>query len=141
MKTIIVKICVFVLILTLALGMSACSGYADSYRATLLIRSSLGGSCEIRFDTLDGRVSQRISNPSDSDGAFLCTATLEEGEISVTYMTPTSHERQPLFTLKGGESIEDERLGYLTNGERARIIVETVGGKAARGRVEISIVE
>ena len=139
MKTIVIKICAFALILALALGITACDVQLNSYSAKMLVRSSSGGTYKMKFESFKGRVSQSVKNPRDADGAFICTASLDEGEITVSYTTPLTRESQPLFTLKGGESIEGERLGYLTNGERARITVESDSG-AKGGKIEITIV-
>lgn len=139
MKTIVVKICALALVLSLALALVSCSGMTSSYSATMLIRSSVGGSYTVKFDSLRGRLVQKLSNADDQDGALLCTASLEEGELSVYYVTSASDAKQPLFSLKGGESITAERLGYLTNGEDPRIVIETAEGGARGGEIKIEI--
>ena len=87
-----------------------------------------------------GRVVTKMIHTGDQDGAFVCTASLDEGEIRVYYLTALSDAEQPLFTLKGGESIYGERLGYLTNGEDPHLVVETVGGSAKGARITVDIV-
>lgn len=74
MKTIVVKIAVFLVILATILSLSACDGArVSSYSATMMVRSSSGDSCSVRFGTFEGRLVFKIRAPKgrDSDISYI----------------------------------------------------------------------
>lgn len=74
MKTIVVKIAAFLVILATILSLSACDGaHASSYSATMMVRSSSGDSCSVRFGTFEGRLVFKIRAPKgrDSDISYI----------------------------------------------------------------------
>ena len=130
------------LVLALSFALVGCDVVASlgGYSATMLVRSGGSDKLSISFSSMKGRLTEQISHSGNQDGAFICTASLEEGEVSVYYKTALSDVEQPLFSLGAGESIEGERLGYLTNGEDARIIIYA-GESGARGfKMKLEIV-
>ena len=140
MKRIVVKICAVLLLASLALTLVACSGVVSSYSATMLVRSSGNDFYRVSFGSMRGRLAKKVTHTGDQDGTFLVTASLDEGEVRVYYMTALSDVEQPLFSLEGGESIEGERRGYLTNGEDPQVVIETGEGGARGCKINIEIV-
>ena len=142
MKALVVKIAALTLVLALSFALVGCDFAASlgGYSATMLVRSGGSDKLSISFSSMKGRLSEQISHSGNQDGAFLCTASLEEGEVSVYYKTALSDTEELLFMLSSGESIDAERLGYLTNGEDAKIIVDA-GETTARGfKMKLEIV-
>lgn len=142
MKALVVKTIALALVLALSFALVGCDILAslNSNVATMLVRSSAANTVSISFGSLRGHLSESINNTTEQDGCFLCTASLEEGSVSVYYKTALSDVEQPLFSLGAGESIDAERLGYLTNGEDARIIIYA-GESGARGfKMKLEIV-
>ena len=142
MKALVVKIAALALVLALSFALVGCDFAASlgGYSATMLVRSGGSDKLSISFSSMKGRLSEQIRHSGNQDGAFLCTASLEEGEVSVYYKTALSDNEELLFMLSAGESIDAERLGYLTNGEDAKIIVDA-GETTARGfKMKLEIV-
>ena len=68
MKTIIVKIAAFLVILATILSLSACDGaHVSSYSATMMVRSSTGERCSVRFGTFEGRLVFKLRVPKGKD--------------------------------------------------------------------------
>lgn len=115
---------------------SLASCHVDRYSATMLIRSSAKGTLSVRFDTLNGSLSESFRKGTEGEGALAYTASLGEGSLSVSYEGADGNFHS-LFSLKGGESISDIG-GYAEGrkGARVRILIET-DGKCKDGRLEI----
>ncbi len=128
------KILLLLLIPALLLSMFACSPYTSSYSATMLVRSSKRDHCEVHFGTLKGTLvlNTKVTD-EDADGLIHYEAELAEGELSVWYDVDGTKEH--LFTIKGGESLDD-RGGSVSIGDKVIIIIET-SGKAKDGEIEI----
>ena len=116
--------------------LSLASCYVSRYSAFMLVRSNVGGKAEIHFSTLDGRLAETFRKREEGEGALSYTASLEEGELSVSYDAGDG-KLLPLFSLKGGESVSAEG-GYVEarKGARISIVIETKG-KCKEGKIEI----
>ena len=91
--------------------------------------------------SIDGRnFFIHTAQEGQSVGDIAALYSLDEGEVSVYYMTALSDVEQPLFSLEGGESIEGERRGYLTNGEDPQVVIEAGEGGARGCKINIEIV-
>ncbi len=122
------------LLLTLCLFCApACGKYQSKYDAVGLIRHNAGTEFSASFQKLDGTLVGKIQADDGQDGVIRCKASLEEGEITVYY--DEGFNKFLLFSLKAGESIDDDR-GYYSNGSRVYIIVEAV---SCKGIFEISV--
>lgn len=131
MKKIISLLLIIVLIFTLV----SCSGYISSYSALGLVKSSFGNKCETSFFSLNGTLVFNLRAPSEGDeGDIYFSATLTKGTISVYY--DIFGVKEPLFTISGGESIEEHR-GYIEEGKRVDIIIEAKGAKNGSIKVEL----
>lgn len=134
MKNTLKRFICFLLSACVLLSLTSC--YVSRYSALMLVRSNAGGKVEIRFSTLDGRLAETFRKKEDGEGALSYTASLEEGELSVSYDTGDG-KLLPLFSLKGGESVCAEG-GYVEarKGARISIVIETKG-KCKEGKIEI----
>ena len=136
MKTIVAKIISILLILCLILGISSCGD--NSYVATMMVRYSKTNEAHFSFGSFSGSLSERLSNSYTQDTTLSYTASLDEGELSVFYKTGSVE--CPLFTIKGGESISDSGVGYLTNGESVRIVIRTAENVTCKGgTIDVSV--
>ncbi len=130
------KIVCILLIITMLLMFVACSPYISSYSALGLMRSSYGNKCEARFHSLGGRLvfNLRASGDGGDEGDIRYTASLDEGSITVYY--DIWGEKELLFTLSGGESIESHG-GYIEEGKQVYIIIEAEGAKGGSVKIEL----
>ena len=137
MKNILKRIFCTLLCACVLLSLFSCgTRYVSRYSAMMLVRSNAGGKVEVRFSTLDGRLAESFRKKEAGEGALSYTASLEEGELSVSYDAGDG-KLLPLFSLKGGESISDVG-GYIEGREGARIsIVIDTNGKCKEGKIEI----
>ena len=123
-----------VLFLTVMLTLIACDvGYASSYRAIALVQSNGRTSYRISFYELTGTATATIRRTEAGEGELYYSASLEAGEVNVYY--DANGVKELLFTVKGGETVEG-RGGYVEEGRRIYIIVETVG-EAKNGSIRI----
>lgn len=140
MKIKVIKIVSILLLAALCLTLSSCELPISTYRATMLVRSSTPNRFNVSFGFMDGRIKQRISHTGNQDGSFSYTASLDEGEVSVYYKTPTSDAELELFTLSAGEVKEASGVGYLTNGESPTVTIKTGDGGARGCKIKIEII-
>ena len=138
MKTIIVKILSFILVLSLCFAICSCG--ANSYSAFMLVRSSTANKFDLSFESLSGSLSQKLSNSFTQDTSMSVEATLREGEMEI-YYTPSTYDGELLLCkLSGGETESLSSVGYLTNGESVRITVRVPDGvRASGGKVTVTI--
>lgn len=86
MKALVVKIAAFLVILATIFSLSACDGaHVSSYSATMMVRSSTGERCSVRFGSFEGRLVFKLRVPKGQDSDISYEASLEEGEINVYY--------------------------------------------------------
>lgn len=135
-KSLVVKIAAFVLVLALSLLFAGCDiidiGLASSYRATMLVRSATGRSWSVSFGSLSGSLRETLRADKGADTDIIYSASLDEGELSVYYECAVSAGKAPLFTIRGGESLEG-RGGYVGAGMSVKLSIETPDGVTARG--------
>ena len=133
MKTLVVKIVAFTLVLALCIGFVGCDTIVlNSYAATMFIRNETRKGVSYSFASFNGKYRTDIHADSGRDTDICYSASLDEGEISVYFECATSAGKTLLFTLKGGESIED-RGWYVGAGMKVRIYLETPEGVSAKG--------
>lgn len=138
MKTIIVKIASLILILSLCFSLYSCG--VNSYSAFMLVRTSTANEFNVSFESLSGSLSQKLSNSYTQDTTMSVEATLAEGEMEIYYSPATYEGELPLYKLSGGESVSLPAMGYLTNGESAKIYIRIPEGMSAKGgRVTVTI--
>jgi hypothetical protein len=123
-------------LLSVCVLLSLFSCYASRYSALMLVRSNIGGKVEVRFSSLNGWLAENFRKSEEGEGALSYTASLAEGELSVSY-DGGDGKLLPLFSLKGGESVSAVG-GYIEGrrGARISIVIET-NGKCKDGRLEI----
>jgi hypothetical protein len=117
---------VFVLMLALVM-LCNCSGYVKSYSATLLITSSVGDEASMKFHTFNGSYNVKLKRDGAAEHTLDCEASLAEGEMNV--YVGVGREKELLFTLKGGESLDTKiTLDSKYDGEKyIYVILESVG--------------
>lgn len=120
------------------LSFTSCSGSSSVYSATMLVRSNTNDSCFATWNTLKGTLVLNTAKKSGlQEGAIHYTASLDEGELTVYYCVRRLGDKQKLelFSLKGGESVDD-RGGYVEINNDIQIIIETKG-KTKGGSIRI----
>lgn len=136
MKSLVVKITAFVLVLTLLLLFAGCDvidiGSVSSYRATMLVRGATGKSWNVSFGSFTGRLKETLRADKGADTDIVYSASLDEGELSVYYECAVSTDKALLFTIRGGESLEGCG-GYVGAGMSVKLFIETPDGVTARG--------
>ena len=113
-----------VLILTLSL-LCGCSGYVNSYSATLMITSSWGDEANMEFYTFSGTYNFKLKREGNAERTLDFEASLSEGEMNV--YIGVDGERELLRTVRGGEAYDetimlDEKYG---NEKTVYIILES----------------
>lgn len=115
------RIAAAVLLLTMAL--TGCSGYNEHYSATVLISSEGNNKAYQRFDKFNGTRVLDLNNSDKDKDTLYYTATLEEG--SVTVYVDYDGEKRELFTIEGGEEVEDSISGI--DFHHVYVIIESDG--------------
>ncbi len=115
------RIAAAVLLLTMAL--TGCSGYNEHYSATILISSEGNNQAYQRFDKFNGTRVLDLNNSDKDKDTLYYTATLEEG--SVTVYVDYDGEKRELFTIEGGEEVEDSISGI--DFHHVYVIIESDG--------------
>lgn len=121
------------LLTILCMGLTGCSGYVSSFRATVLITTSTSSSASVEFSTLTGTKVQQMK--TKEDGATLeYSGKLLEGSMTVYY--DEDGTKKELFTIKGGENKE----GSVVIGKKGKtyLILET-DGKCETGKFTFEI--
>ena len=124
----------FTLLLALSIFTLASCHYS-SYQATTLIKVTTKETFNVSFDSLKGRMVQKIEKTSDSNECLKYEASLSKGEATVYY--EIMGDVKPLFTIKGGESVSDSITG-MKKGVKVYIIIETVE-KVEQGKFNFSV--
>ena len=121
------KLC-FVLVLTFTLViLCSCSGYVNSYSATILITSCEGDEANMEFDTFTGTYNFKLKRDGGAEHTINFESSLVEGEMSV--YIGVDGEKELLRTVKGGESYDETITldGKYDNEKTIYIILESVG--------------
>ncbi|MGM9642501.1 MAG: hypothetical protein ACI3XI_04750 [Eubacteriales bacterium] len=132
------KIICALLSLLMLFSLAACSGSTIShYSATMLVQNNINDSYSASWGTLSGTFVINMKKSSGAqEGEIHYTASLEEGELTVYYrMRGSDGERAELFSLKGGDNVDD-RGGYVEMNDKIEIIIET-NGKTKGGSIKI----
>ena len=118
----------FVLVLMFTLVMlCSCSGYVNSYSATILITSCQDDDASMAFDTFKGTYNFKLRGDGVDDRTLDFEARLAEGEMNI-YIS-VDREKELLRTVKGGESYDetitlDDKYDYE---KTIYIVLESVG--------------
>ena len=129
------KVC-FALALIFTLGMlCSCGGYVNSYSATIMVASCRGDEASMRFDDFRGTYNFKLRRDGDAEHTLDCEASLVEGEMNV--YIGTGGDKELLFTIKGGESLDTEIPldSKYDDEKKVYIILESVG-KCTKGDFE-----
>ena len=95
--------------LLLIMSLTGCSGYNEHYSATVLISSEGNNKAYQRFEKFNGTRVLDLRNSDHDKDTLYYTATLGEG--SVTVYVDYDGEKRDLFTIEGGEEVEDSISG------------------------------
>ncbi len=127
----------FIIAIALLLCLVSCSGFSSSYKAVMLVKSERDNACSATWSSLDGTLVLNTVKKSSGEGSIHFTASLEEGKMTVYYYIKGDSKelKQKLFELSGGETIDDRR-GYVENGNKVQIIIET-DGKIKGGEIAV----
>lgn len=91
--------------LLLIMALTGCGGYNEHYTATIQISSEGNNKAYQRFEKFNGtRVLDMRNSDRDKDTLYY-TATLGEG--SVTVYVDYDGKKRELFTIEGGEEVDD----------------------------------
>ena len=82
---------------------------------------------------LNGTYVFKLKKSEGADGDLSYKASLEKGEMTVYY--DSLGTKEPLFTVKSGESV-DSRGGYVNQGTRVYVIIEA---RDAEGSLEVRL--
>ena len=93
-----------VLIFTLVM-LASCSGYVNSYSATILITSCHGDEASMEFDTFKGTYNFKLKSDNAAKHTLDIEASLAEGEMNI--YIGVDGEKELLRTVKGGESFDE----------------------------------
>ncbi len=121
MKKIFAALLSALLLVFACVGLAGCSKYTSAYSATTLVKIDNVTSHNLSFGSLKGRYVINLS--SDGEGAIAYTASLEEGSATVYY--DYDNRKLELFTINGGQSLENT-AGYVEEGI-VYVIIETDG--------------
>jgi uncharacterized protein (AIM24 family) len=106
----------------------------------MLVRTATANEFNVSFESLSGSLMQKLSNSYTQDTSMSIEATISEGEMEIYYSPATYEGELPLCKLKDGESVSLPSMGYLTNGESAKIYIRIPDGVRAKGgRVTVTI--
>ena len=118
----------------LVFSLVSCSGpYVSSYSALGFVRGNDNNHCNASFMLLNGTYVFKLKKNEGADGDLSYKASLEEGEMTVYY--DSLGTKEPLFTVKSGESVES-RGGYVDQGSMVYVIIEA---KDAKGSLEVRL--
>ena len=109
--------------LLLIMSLTGCSGYNEHYSATVLISSEGNNKAYQRFEKFNGTRVLDLRNSDHDKDTLYYTATLGEG--SVTVYVDYDGEKRDLFTIEGGEEVEDSILGI--DFHKVYVIIESDG--------------
>ena len=126
----------FALVLLLTLVMlCSCGGYINSYSATILITSCYGDEANMKFATFRGTYYFKLKRDAPPQHILDYEASLAEGEMNV--YIGVSGEKELLFTVKGGESLDTKIMldSKYDDAKKVYIILESVG-KCVDGEFE-----
>ena len=102
----------------IALSLCSCS----HYKAFILVTQNHGNEASMRFDEFEGQYEFKLKKKDTGEGAIVFQASLESGSVDVTYISYGSESL--LFTIRGGETVRDQR-GYVEKGQKVKIIVKS----------------
>lgn len=124
-------VCVLAVLLCICICISAvfcgCDGYTDSYSAVAMVRSVQRDEASWTFGSFDGTLHFKLKAEQENNQIMDYEASLGEGEMNI--YIDADGEKELLFTIKGGETLDAEQaLGDTYNGAKTiRVIAESVG--------------
>lgn len=114
------------------LSAAGCGGYTSRYRAVGFVHSNGPSSADMAFISFEGRMVFKLRSTGRSGLAY--SARLDSGSVSV--FCEHGGTREPLFSLRGGETV-DSALPGLEKGT-VYIIAET-DGECLNGEIRFSL--
>jgi len=129
------KLCfLLAMILTLA-PLCGCSGYVKNYSATILITSCQDDEASMKFDTFKGTYHFKLRGDDAAERTLDYEASLAEGEMNV--YIGVNGEKELLFTIKGGESLDEMiTLDNKYDNEKTIYVILESTGKCVDGDFE-----
>ena len=113
----------------------SCSGYVNSYSATILITSCKGNEANIEFDTFNGTYNFKLRRDGIAEQTLDFEASLAEGEMNV--YIGVDGEKELLRTVKGGESYDETiTLNDKYDNEKTIYVILESTGKCVDGDFE-----
>ena len=114
-----------VVTLGLCFALSACGNkYVSHYSATLMVRTNTSKKASVSFDSFSGTYVIKLKNNS-ADGVFISyEATLQEGNIKVSY--DFNDEKRNLFEIETNGSVDRKTETFIGN-KTIYIIIESDG--------------
>ena len=101
MKKILVLLSVACLLVCLV---SCGKGYVNKYKAGIMNTHCWGDEASMEFSSFSGTYNFKLKGNNDSDHTLECEASLGEGEMNV--YVGIDGEKELIFTIKGGESVD-----------------------------------
>jgi hypothetical protein len=121
------KICIALALIFTLILLCGCSGFVNSYYATVLITSDRGDEASMSFSTFKGTYNLKLKRDDPAEHTLDIEASLVTGEINI--YVGANGEKDLLCTVKGGESYNetvslDEKYD---NEKTVYVILESVG--------------
>ncbi len=124
------------LALLLTLCLAGCGGYSSHYKTVGCVRTNTEEHVSLSFYEFEGTIVFKMKLKNQSEAALKYAASLEEGEMAVSY--DYAGLKQPLLTVRGGESLE-ETGGYAETGT-VYVILESTG-KCVNGSFDFTFTQ
>lgn len=125
------------LITVISASLVLCSCLASSYKATILITDIHPEHAYVQFDSFESQYVFKLRKTSKGEGNVHFTASLGKGKVTVSYVTFS--KEHSLFTLNGGEKVDDYGI-YIEYGSKVPIIIRSEG-KVLDGTFTFDIVK
>ena len=128
------KILVFIMTIVLCLAMTACGKYNSHYTSIVLITRSSSDEAYMHFGSFNGTNVFKVKS-TDKKNELRYSAELGEGSMTVYY--DDDGTKKELFTINGGEKIEETTIELETG--TTYLIFES-DGNCKDGTFEFEIV-
>lgn len=130
------KLSFVLVIVLLILSFFGCeNGYVNSYAATILQTSCWDDEASMEFSDFKGIYHFKLKGKNDSDHTLEYEASLAEGEVTV--YVGINGEKDPIFTIKGGETYDNTiTLDDKYDGVKAIYVIVESDNKSSNGDFE-----
>ena len=120
------KVYIALVLIFMLTMLCSCSGYVNSYSATVLMTSCRGDEASMEFHTFNGKYNFKLKRDDMAEHTLDFEASLAEGEINV--YIGVDGEKELLRTVKGGDFCDETiKLNEkYDNEETIYVILESV---------------